>query len=223
MLVLAVEGEQPATEQFQVGGGGGATGDEGSGPPRSGHATPQDNLLCALRQPRSEVGHLRLVEQPLGQVEDALHPGLLRPRPDDLWSCLAAHQQVERVGQHRLAGAGLAGDRVEPLAQAQLGLLDQEQVLDPELAQHAVLLALGAAGPLVGWHPPCPARCSGQRDVPTIRVQASPSAASGRRSPPPDATRREGAKRGRAPWARPLRELSRSRWSGPVRSLGRRL
>jgi hypothetical protein len=35
------------------------------------------------------------------------------------------------VGEHGLAGAGLAGDHVEPRAEPQLGALDQQQVLDP--------------------------------------------------------------------------------------------
>ncbi len=35
-----------------------------------------------------------------------------------------------------LAGAGLAGDRVQPVREAELGALDQQQVLDPELVQH---------------------------------------------------------------------------------------
>ena len=41
------------------------------------------------------------------------------------------------MGQDRLAGAGLARDRVEPAAEPQLGALDQEQVLDAQLAKHA--------------------------------------------------------------------------------------
>ena len=48
------------------------------------------------------------------------------------------------MGEDRLAGAGLAGDRVEALAEAQLGALDQQQVLDSQLAQHAPCVATGA-------------------------------------------------------------------------------
>ena len=78
---------------------------------------------------------------PVGQVEDALDPGLGGAGPDDLRPRLAAHQQVERVGEHGLAGAGLAGDRVQPLPEPQLGPLDQQQVLDPQLTQHAFCVA----------------------------------------------------------------------------------
>ena len=58
---------------------------------------------------------------------------------------LAAEQQVERVGQHRLARAGLARDRVQPGPEPQLGPLDQQQVLDAQLEQHAARSTSGAA------------------------------------------------------------------------------
>ena len=144
VLVLPVEGEQAATEQLQVGGRGGAPGDERRGPPRGRDPAPEHDLLGALGQPLGELRHLRLLEQAGGKVEGPLDPGLAGPRSHDLWARLAAHQQVERMGEHGLAGARLAGDRVEPLAEPQLGALDQQEVLDPQLAQHASCLATAA-------------------------------------------------------------------------------
>ena len=144
VLVLAEEGEQPAAEQLQVGGGGGAAGDEGTGAPAGGDPAAEDDLLGALRQPLGQLRELRLLQQPLRQIEDPLDPGLGRAGPDDLRFGLAAHQQVERVRQHRLAGPGLAGDRVKPLPQPQFGPLDQQQVLDPQLAQHRICVATEA-------------------------------------------------------------------------------
>ena len=47
------------------------------------------------------------------------------------------------MGEHGLAGPGLPGDRVQPLAEPQFGPLDQQQVLDPQLAQHAALCSNG--------------------------------------------------------------------------------
>jgi hypothetical protein len=35
--------------------------------------------------------------------------------------------------QHRLPGAGLTRDRVQPVAEPDLGAIDEEQVLDAEL------------------------------------------------------------------------------------------
>ena len=41
------------------------------------------------------------------------------------------------MGQHGLARAGLAGEHVQAGTEAQLGPLDQQQVLDAQLVQHA--------------------------------------------------------------------------------------
>ena len=40
------------------------------------------------------------------------------------------------MGEHRLAGAGLARDHVQGAVEHQLGRLDQEQVLDAQLQEH---------------------------------------------------------------------------------------
>ena len=50
---------------------------------------------------------------------------------------LAAEQQVERVREHGLARPRLAREHVEPGREAQLGPLDQQEVLDAQLFQHA--------------------------------------------------------------------------------------
>ncbi len=144
VLVLAIEGEQAAAEQLQVGGGRGASGDEGAGSAAPGDTAAEHDLLGILGQPLRQLGELGVVEQPLRQVEDPLDPGLRGARADDPRPRFAAHQQVERVGEDGLAGAGLAGDRIEPVAEAQLGTLDQQQVLDPQLTQHRFCVATGA-------------------------------------------------------------------------------
>ncbi len=71
-----------------------------------------------------------LLTNVLGQVEDPLHVSLAGAGAHDPRARLPAEQQVERVRQHRLAGAGLAGEHVQAARQAQLRLLDQQQVLD---------------------------------------------------------------------------------------------
>src|SRR5215203_65416 len=108
-------------------------------------------FLMIRRPPRSTLF-------PYTTLFRSLDPGLRSARPNDLRPCLAPHQEVERVRQDGLPGAGLAGDRVQPLPQPQLGPLDQQKVLDPQLTQHAFYLAPGAAGPfrtvaLCGWDP----------------------------------------------------------------------
>ena len=137
VLVLAVEGEQPGAERLQVGA-----------PRRERPATnalvrplaetrrPSDELRAPLGEPLRDLRQLRVVEQALGKLEDPLDVGLVRAGPDDLRPRLPAHQQVEGVREDRLARAGLAGDRVQARAEAQLGALDQQQVLDSELEEH---------------------------------------------------------------------------------------
>ena len=66
---------------------------------------PSDDLVGALGQPLGDLRQLGVVEQALGNGEDALDLGLLGAGPDDLRARLAAHEQVERVGEHGLAGA----------------------------------------------------------------------------------------------------------------------
>jgi hypothetical protein len=140
MLVLAVEGQQARAERPQVARRGRAAGDEGAGAARGAHPAAEDNLAGVVAQPLGELGELGVVEQSVRELEDALHPRLPGARADDLRPRTAAHQQVQRVGQHRLTGPGLAGDRVQALAEAQLGALDQQEVLDPELEEHRARL-----------------------------------------------------------------------------------
>src|SRR5690606_31439047 len=47
----------------------------------------------------------------------------------------------QRALQQALAGAGLAGDDVEPWTEAQLEVLDQREVLDAQEPQHVVVSA----------------------------------------------------------------------------------
>ena len=96
----------------------------------------EHDLLERAVDPLAQLGQLGLVEQPRGQREDALDVGLARARPHDPGARLAAQQQVERVREHGLARAGLAGDRAQARPRPQLGALDQQQVLDAQLEEH---------------------------------------------------------------------------------------
>ena len=135
MLVLAEERDQPPAERLKVGGRGGAALYECG---RSFLTDPagEDYLVDLLPHPLAQVREIRFVEQPRGQLEHSFHVRLRRSRPHYSGARLSAQQQVERVRQHRLAGAGLAGDGGETVAGPQLCPLDQEQVLYAQLEQH---------------------------------------------------------------------------------------
>ena len=198
VLVLAVEGEQPRAERAQVGGRGRAARDEGARPPRAADPPAEHDLVGVLGQPRGDLGQLGIVERAGRELEDALDPGLVRAGPHDLRPRPAAHQQVERVREHGLARPGLARDRVQPLAEAQLGALDQEQVLDPQLEEHTPVLAPGADGfapsALSG---PAPARAGPRRaaggGAPGTATMSRPRTSSQRRSRRPARSRRRRA------------------------------
>ena len=86
----------------------------------------------ALRPQLGERRHVVLVEEPVGNIElgfdvrlGALAPdrGRIRTRPE---------QQPHRLREDRLPGPGLPGDRVQPGPEGQVGLPDEDEVLDPE-------------------------------------------------------------------------------------------
>ena len=137
VLVLAVEGEQSRAERPQVGGR------RPSAPPTKAlvrpdapDPPPEGDLLGAIREPFAQLGELRVVEQAGREREDTLHPRLIGAGTNDLRARAPSQQQIERMGEDRLAGSGLPGDRVQSRVEAQLRPLDQEQVLDPQLEQH---------------------------------------------------------------------------------------
>ena len=125
VLVLAVEGQQARAEGLQVGGRRRPAPDEGARPARAPDPAPEDDLVGALGQPLADLRQRRRLEQPRREREHPLDPRLVGAGADDLRTGPPAEQQVERVREHRLAGPGLAGDRVQPRLQAQLGALDQ--------------------------------------------------------------------------------------------------
>ena len=76
------------------------------------------------------------------EVEDALDDGTVGAGAHERAVGPAAEEQPERGDDHRLAGAGLAGEHREPAVERQHGLVDDPEVADADLLDH------GAASPL---------------------------------------------------------------------------
>ena len=114
VLVLAVEGEQRDAERAQLGGRHRAPLEVGARAARRGHAAGEHELVAVERQALGELGELRIALRARRAREHALDVGLVGARAGRSAARLAAQQQVERVGEHRLARAGLAGDHVQP-------------------------------------------------------------------------------------------------------------
>ena len=146
VLVLAVEGDRahrrsraaprPWRERpFRI----------GARAPVRAHPTGEHELLGALGAGSAELGELARAGS-LGERERPLDVGLAGAGAHDPRPRTPSEQQVERVGEHGLARARLPGEYVQPRREAQLGPLDQQQVLDAKLAQHRAGLAARADG-----------------------------------------------------------------------------
>jgi hypothetical protein len=143
VLVLAVERDQPPAELPEVRRRCRPPLHERPRPPVGADPAPEHDLVGVLRQPLAQLGEVGVVEQPLRRLEHALDVCLGGSGADDPRAGLTPEQQVERMGEHRLAGTGLAGQRVQAGPEPQLGPLDQEQVLDAKLYEHM----FGSTGP----------------------------------------------------------------------------
>src|SRR5207247_230334 len=113
VLMLAEEGDEPASKLAQLRRRAAPALDEGPGAALGPNSAGEHQLAGGLGDPLAQLGQLRLVEKARGHLEDALDVGLAGARPNDPRPRLAAQQQVQRVGEDGLAGARLARDGVE--------------------------------------------------------------------------------------------------------------
>ena len=93
-----------------------------------------DERVLVLRPQLRELFEL------LREIELRLDVGLLAGGPDVRVVALRAEQQTERLGEDRLAGTRLSRDRVQPGRELELGLADEDEVLDAEAVKHAAIV-----------------------------------------------------------------------------------
>ena len=74
-------------------------------------------------------------------VDLRLHVRLVARRADHRGLGTRAEQQADRLREDRLAGAGLAGDRVQAGCEIELGAPDQDEVLDAQPVEHGPIVA----------------------------------------------------------------------------------
>ena len=113
VLVLAEERDQVAPERPQVGHRCRAALHEGARAAVRADAAREHDLVQVRADALEQVRERGVPEQLRGRLEHALHIRLAGSGPHDAGARLAAHEEVERVGEHRLAGARLAGDHRE--------------------------------------------------------------------------------------------------------------
>ena len=121
-----------------LGGRGEILACHGPAPGIGARAAVAEDAACehqaglVLRRQLREPAELVVVEEPLRHVELGLDVGLRAGRADDGRVALRPEQEADRLGQDRLARAGLAGDRSQPRPRDELAFADEDEVLDPE-------------------------------------------------------------------------------------------
>ena len=113
--------------------------DQGPGPPFGRHPAGDDHLALVvdeLAQGQRRVVRLQGVPVAGGHLEGGLDQGVAGPRPHRRGVGRRPGEEPEGLRQHRLAGAGLPGDRRQAAGRRQLGPLDHNEVADLERADH---------------------------------------------------------------------------------------
>src|SRR2546425_10144427 len=114
--------------------------DEGAVPAGARQLTPDDELIVLDREPRLlEPGRHRAIAH---HVEDRFDGRRLGVGPDDVGLRPLPPDQEDGVDEDRLAGAGLARENVQAGRERDGDGLDDGEVPDAELAQHAARMML---------------------------------------------------------------------------------
>jgi hypothetical protein len=136
LLELARHREEPFADGCEIlACGGSAPGVRARSPVREDAPREHEPLLALgaeLRKRRQIV----VVEQRGRDVELCLDVGLVAVGPDVARVALRPKQQADRLREDRLARAGLARDRVQAGREGELRLMDEDEILDAEPAQH---------------------------------------------------------------------------------------
>jgi hypothetical protein len=101
------------------------------------HASGEDEPFLVVGAELGQRRQLVVLEHAAGQVQLRLNVGLAAVRADVARVTLRAEEQADGLSEDRLAGPGLARDRVQPRGEGQLGLVDQHEVLDAQTPEHA--------------------------------------------------------------------------------------
>ena len=100
------------------------------------HAARHDETGLVVGAEVAERLEALVVEEPLWYVELGLDVRLAAGGADRGGVAFRAEQEPDRLRDDRLPRAGLAGERDEPRCELELGLADEDEVLDPQSTQH---------------------------------------------------------------------------------------
>ena len=137
LLELAGHGDQALAHSGQVLAGRGPSPRVGAGAAVGEDAAREHEPVLVRGPELGETLQTLLVEEPGREVELGLDVCLVRAGPDEARVGFGAEEEPDRLGEDRLARPGLAGDRVEARPELEVGLADEDEVLDAEAPQHA--------------------------------------------------------------------------------------
>jgi len=140
---LSREREQPVGRGNEVVAGHAAAPGVCTGASVCSHAAGDDEPRLVVRPQVAQRLEAVLVEEALREVELRLHVCLGAGGADEPCVAFRPEQQADRLGEDRLPRAGLAGERDEPWRQLELGLADEDEILDPQPAQHVRIVVPG--------------------------------------------------------------------------------
>ena len=92
--------------------------------------------MNARLRPCEVISRRRMISRPSAVVEDGFQRGSVLAGPDEVGRRPPADQQADGADDDGLAGAGLAGEDVQPGLELQLELIDHCQVAYGEKAKH---------------------------------------------------------------------------------------
>ena len=95
-------------------------------------APSEHEARFVLGRELGEPGELLVLEEAVRQVELGLDVGLAGRGADRARVALRAEQEADRLGEDRLPGARLAGDRGQPGGGRELSLAHEDEILDPQ-------------------------------------------------------------------------------------------
>src|SRR5439155_7698377 len=115
----------------------------GTGTAVGEHPAGQHEAVLILRSQLGQRLHALLLEQPLRKLELRLDIGLVRAGTDESGVALRAEEEADCLGEDRLSRPGLAGDRVQARPGREVGLSNENEVLDAEPTKQRSLCTAG--------------------------------------------------------------------------------
>ncbi len=149
VLVLAGDVDDPPQRLLEHRDGAERPVHEGPSPAAARCDPPHEQLAGVRRQlagpsvaRRSKAGRLEAREHPVrrGQLEERLHHRLVRAVAEHLPAHPSAEDEVERVHEDGLAGAGLAREDVQPRTEPDLDRVDDREARDAQRREHGDMI-----------------------------------------------------------------------------------